>query len=122
MPVLGWIIKVTAVVGLSVRFGIQSEGVMADAKHYTAYNQETARLLVNEVVPKRALEELYQVPFHAAVQQADVASIMCAYGSLNGVNDCSSPFLYKSLSSWGFSAVQRRTRRRGIRDSAIEWR
>ncbi len=71
--------------------GIQSEDVMADAKHYSAYNQETARYLVNQVISGRALAEIYQVPFEAAVQQGHVATIMCSYGSLNGVNSCSSP-------------------------------
>jgi len=97
----------TAALGVANIEGIQSEGVMADAKHYTAYNQETARLLVNEVVSRRALEELYQPPFQAAVQQAHVASLMCSYGSLNGVNDCSSPFLFQSLSAWGFKGFVR---------------
>jgi beta-glucosidase len=77
--------------------GIQSVGVMAEAKHFTAYNQETARSTLNQKVSRRALEELYLAPFAAAVRYAHVASIMCAYGSLNGVNDCSSPLLYKTL-------------------------
>ena len=97
----------TAALGVANIEGIQSEGVMADAKHYTAYNQETARLLVNELVSPRALEELYQPPFRAAVQSAHVASLMCSYGSLNGVNDCSSPYIYRALTSWGFRGFVR---------------
>ncbi|MCU1495842.1 MAG: Beta-glucosidase, partial [Acidimicrobiaceae bacterium] len=87
--------------------GIQSEHVMADAKHYTAYNQETARVLLNQVVSQRALYELYLAPFAAAVEQGHVASIMCAYGSLNGVNTCSDPKLYSILQSWGFKGFVR---------------
>ena len=87
--------------------GIQSEKVMADAKHFTAYNQETARLILNEAVPARALEELYLAPFAAAVKQGHVASIMCAYGSIDGVNDCSDPKLYRALRSWDFSGFVR---------------
>jgi len=88
--------------------GIQSTGIMADVKHFTAYNQETARTLLDERISKRALEELYLAPFRAAVEDARVASIMCAYGSINGVNDCSDPFLYRTLyRQWGFEGFVR---------------
>lgn len=87
--------------------GIQSQTVMADAKHYTAYNQETARVILHEDVSRRALEELYLAPFAAAVRVGHVASIMCAYGALNGINDCSDPFLYKTLRTWGFTGFVR---------------
>jgi len=97
----------TAAMGVANIEGIQSTGVMADAKHYTAYNQETARVLINEVISPRALAEIYQPPFLAAVQQGHVASLMCSYGSLNGVNDCSSPSLYRTLTSWGFKGFVR---------------
>ncbi len=97
----------TAAMGVANIEGIQSQGVMADAKHYTAYNQETARFLVDQVISARALAELYQVPFEAAVRQAHVATIMCSYGSLNGVNTCSSPYVYQALKSWGFTGFVR---------------
>jgi beta-glucosidase len=97
----------TAAMGVANIEGIQSEGVMADAKHYTAYNQETARFLVDQVISARALNEIYQVPFEAAVRQGHVATIMCSYGSLNGVNSCSSPYLYQALEAWGFGGFVR---------------
>jgi beta-glucosidase len=97
----------TAAMGVANIEGIQSQGIMADAKHYTAYNQETARYLVDQVISARALAELYQVPFEAAVEQAHVATMMCSYGSLNGVNTCSSPYLYQALKSWGFDGFVR---------------
>jgi beta-glucosidase len=87
--------------------GIQSEGVMADAKHFTAYNQETARNVLDQRISLRVLEELYLAPFKAAVEQARVASIMCAYGAINGVNDCSNPTLYAALRSWNFPGFVR---------------
>lgn len=87
--------------------GIQSEAVMADAKHFTAYNQETARVILHEDVSRRALEELYLAPFAAVVRQGHVASLMCSYGALNGVNDCSDPWLYATLRSWGFTGFVR---------------
>jgi beta-glucosidase len=97
----------TAALGVANIEGIQSEGIMADAKHYSAYNQETARFLVDQVISARALAEIYQVPFEAAVKQGHVATMMCSYGSLNGVNACSSPYLYQALKSWGFAGFVR---------------
>ncbi len=83
----------SAVMGVADVDGIQSRDVMSDAKHFTAYTQETFRLNLREVVPGRALQELYDRPFEAVVTQAHVASLMCADGALNGVNDCSNPSL-----------------------------
>lgn len=97
----------TSVLGVASIEGIQSTGEMANAKHVSAYTQETARLLLNQVVPPRPLAELYNAPFKAAVQQAHVASVMCSYGSLNGVNICSDPYLYATLKSWGFTGFVR---------------
>ncbi len=92
----------TTVLGVANIAGIQSAGVMANAKHFTGYTQETARIRLDQVVPLRALAELYDAPFAAAVEQAHVASVMCSYGSLNGVNDCSDPYIYSALRRWGF--------------------
>lgn len=96
-----------SVMGVANIQGTQSQGVMAMAKHLGAYTQETARLKLDQIVSKRALEELYLAPFRAAVQQGHVASIMCSYGSINGVNSCSDPFLYSTLRAWGFQGFVR---------------
>ena len=97
----------TSVMGVAAIQGIQSAGVMADAKHLTAYTQETARANLNQSVSARVLAELYDAPFRAAVTQGHVASFMCSYGSLNGVNTCSNPRVYATLHSWGFSGFVR---------------
>jgi beta-glucosidase len=97
----------TGVMGTANVEGIQSQGVMADAKHFTAYTQETDRIRLNQDVSQQALEELYDAPFASVVQQGHVASIMCAYGSLNGTNTCSDPSLLALLRSWGFTGFVR---------------
>jgi beta-glucosidase len=97
----------TSILGVADVNGIQSTGDLADAKHYSAYTQETARLRLDQVVSARALAELYDAPFKAVVQQAHVASIMCSYGELNGVNSCSDPAMYATLKSWGFTGFVR---------------
>ena len=97
----------TSVMGVADAEGIQSRGVMASAKHFTAYNQETDRQALDQVVSQRALAELYDRPFEAVVTEGHVASVMCAYGLLNGINDCSDPSLYRLLRSWGFTGFVR---------------
>ena len=97
----------TSVMGVADVLGIQSTGELADAKHFTAYTQENARARINQVVSPRVLAEIYDAPFKAVVQQAHVASLMCSYGSLNGVNTCSDPLLYHLLASWGFTGFVR---------------
>lgn len=91
--------------------GIQSTGVMAEAKHFGAYTQETARARLNQVVSARALAEIYDAPFRAVVEQAHVAGLMCAYGRLNGVDTCADPKLYATLRSWHFSGFVRSDQR-----------
>jgi beta-glucosidase len=97
----------TGVMGVSTIEGIQSEGVMALAKHFSAYTQETARTRLDQLVPQRALVELYDAPFEMAVQQAHVAGLMCSVGMLDGVSDCADPDLYQALTSWGFKGFIR---------------
>ena len=62
--------------------GIQQQGVMAQAKHFIAY-EGADDVLVDE----QALHEIYAAPF-AAVIEAGVASIMCSYNRINGEYSC----------------------------------
>lgn len=62
--------------------GIQSQDVMAEAKHYLAYNGGG-----DVVVGQQALHEIYAAPFADAVK-AGVASIMCSYNKVNGAFAC----------------------------------
>jgi beta-glucosidase len=85
--------------------GIQDAGVLANVKHYIANNQETQRGSINEVIDDRTLHEIYMPGFKAAVQEAHVDSIMCAYPRVNGAHDCENePLLNGTLrAQWGFS-------------------
>jgi beta-glucosidase len=87
--------------------GIQSQGTIANIKHLTAYNQETYRVQLNQDVPLRSLVELYDAPFIPLIEQGHADSVMCSYGSLNGVNTCSDPVIYDLLKSWGFTGFVR---------------
>ncbi len=93
--------------GVANAEGIQSTGTMAMAKHFAVYNQETDRGEIDDVVSSRALQELYLPPFEAAVRQAHVSSVMCAYPQLNGTFQCQDPALLRQLDRWGFTGFVR---------------
>ena len=78
-------------IGASEVQGIQSQGVMAEAKHYVAYNGGD-----DVVVGQQALHEIYAAPFADAVQ-AGVASIMCSYNKVNGAFACGNPDTLQKL-------------------------
>ncbi|TML00154.1 MAG: glycosyl hydrolase [Actinobacteria bacterium] len=87
--------------------GFQSQGVMADVKHFAANNQEGqigvspifglygSRPFVNVHVDQRALHEIELTPFEMADIQAHSATTMCSYNLLEGQYACANPFLLK---------------------------
>ncbi|MFD4972086.1 glycoside hydrolase family 3 C-terminal domain-containing protein [Streptomyces sp. NPDC058424] len=89
--------------------GIQSQGVMADVKHFFANNQETDRESINEHIDERTQHEIYLPQFEAAVKQGDVASMMCAYNQVNGAFSCHNHQLLTELlkDDWGFKGFVR---------------
>ncbi|MEV5750717.1 glycoside hydrolase family 3 C-terminal domain-containing protein [Actinoallomurus sp. NPDC052308] len=89
--------------------GVQSQGVMAQAKHAAVYNQETYRngMSDNAIVDTRTLQEIYLPGFQAAVGQGAAASVMCAYSVINGKFACENPYilntaLYQQAGFTGF--------------------
>jgi beta-glucosidase len=90
--------------GVAEILGIQQEGVIAEAKHYDANNQEADRKTINEVIGERTLREIYMPAFEAAVKEGHAASIMCAYPSVNGQFGCENVHQLKDVlrGEWGF--------------------
>jgi beta-glucosidase len=96
--------------------GAQSQGVMADVKHFVANDQEGyagvplvtgtigGRVYVNVVVDQRTLHEIDLIPFEAAVRQGHTATLMCGYNKVNGAFDCEDASLLLGTleKSWGF--------------------
>ncbi|OAD01491.1 glycoside hydrolase family 3 protein [Mucor lusitanicus CBS 277.49] len=76
--------------------GIQSQGVMAVAKHLIGNEQETNRQLHSVHIDERTMHEVYLWPFARSVE-ADVASIMCSYNKINGVYACESDYAINHL-------------------------
>lgn len=72
--------------------GIQQQGVMAQAKHFIAYESGADEVVVGE----QALHEIYAAPFAAAIE-AGVASIMCSYNRVNGEYSCGNPATLQRL-------------------------
>ena len=73
----------TGLMGAGLIRGVQGQGVMAQAKHYVAYDTDASNVFVDP----QALHEIYVAPFVDAVK-ADVSSIMCSYNKLNGTYAC----------------------------------
>lgn len=94
----------TSQMGVAEIEGIQSQHIIADVKHYDANNQEADRFRVNEIVGERALHEIYLPAFDAAVHQAHVASVMCAYPKVNGTYNCQDDLLMNQIvkKDWAF--------------------
>ncbi|MHA1380404.1 MAG: glycoside hydrolase family 3 C-terminal domain-containing protein [Candidatus Helarchaeota archaeon] len=84
--------------------GVQSQRIAACIKHFVANNQEANRFTVSSEVSERALHEIYYPAFKAAVQEAEVWSVMSAYNKLNGVYCSENKYLLKNLlmNDWGF--------------------
>jgi beta-glucosidase len=84
--------------------GVQGKGVVANVKHYVGNDQETNRFGVNDDVDERTLREIYLPPFEAAVKDAHVGSVMCAYPKINGTFNCENPVLLNGVlkKEWGF--------------------
>ncbi len=85
--------------------GIQSQGVIAEVKHFAANNQEKDRLQVSANVDERTLREIYLPAFEAAVKDAKVGSIMAAYNKVNGTFSSENRHLLTDVlkREWGFT-------------------
>ncbi|MEU6852963.1 glycoside hydrolase family 3 C-terminal domain-containing protein [Actinacidiphila alni] len=79
--------------------GIQSQGPMAQVKHFAVYNQETNRNNTsdNAIVSDRAVREIYTPAFETAVTQGHADSAMCSYSAINGPFACENGPLQNGL-------------------------
>ncbi len=96
--------------------GFQSQGVMAQVKHFAANNQEGqlgasplegvvgGRFDTDVNADPRWLHEIEFPAFEAAVEQAHSATVMCSYNLLGGVYACANHYLlaHTLREEWGF--------------------
>jgi len=80
--------------GVAYIQGVQAQGVLAQVKHWVAYNQETYRNSPADdvIISRRALREIYMPAFGAAIEEAGASSVMCAYSTVNGAYACEDAF------------------------------
>jgi beta-glucosidase len=87
--------------------GVQSQGVIATVKHFTANNSEYDRHGINEIIDERTLREIYLPAFEAAVKQGHVGAVMDAYNLVNGEHMTQNSFLNVEVlkREWGFRGI-----------------
>ena len=115
---------VASQLGTSLIDGVQSQGVIADANIFVANNQEGqdptgvtampgsplgagaigSRYAIDAEVDQRTLREIYLAPFEAAVKNAHVGTVMCAYNLVGGTYNCEHGELLNGVlkREWGF--------------------
>ena len=82
----------TSRIGAAEIEGIQSQHVMAMAKHFIGYDSAGTDVWIDE----QTLHEVYLPPFEAAIG-AGVAAIMCSYNHLNGPYACGNDYTLTAI-------------------------
>jgi len=77
--------------------GIQGHPVIATAKHYNVNAQEENRLEVDAQLDERTLQEIYTLPFEAAVKDGHIGAVMGAYNKINGTFCCEHPHVLTEI-------------------------
>ncbi|MGH9683545.1 MAG: glycoside hydrolase family 3 N-terminal domain-containing protein [Candidatus Acidiferrales bacterium] len=87
--------------------GIQSQGVIATAKHFVANNEEYGRMDTSYDVDKRTLREIYLPAFEASVKEAKAGGVMDAYNLVNGTYMTQNDYLNDEVlkKEWGFDGI-----------------
>jgi beta-glucosidase len=87
--------------------GIQSQGVIATAKHFIANNSEYGRMDHSSDLDERTMREIYLPAFEASVKEAKVGAIMDAYNLVNGVYMTENSRLNVQIAKneWGFDGI-----------------
>lgn len=99
--------ELTARMAVAYITGVQAGGVAACIKHFVGNEQERERFTIDSHIDERTLHEAYLRPFEAAVQEADVRTVMAAYNYVNGEHACASSELLEGVlrDTWGFDGV-----------------
>lgn len=84
--------------------GIQSQHVVAVAKHYALNDQETGRTVLSANISAARARESDLLAFELAIEQGRPGAVMCAYNRVNGVHACESEWLLDRVlkGDWAF--------------------
>lgn len=87
--------------------GVQSVGIGTCVKHFAVNNQEAQRMVVDTLVDRRSLFEIYLPAFEASVTQAAPWTLMCAYNRFNGDYCSENEELLNHIlrDRWGFKGL-----------------
>jgi beta-glucosidase len=88
----------------SVMKGVQAQHVMGDIKHYALNDQESGRNAVNVNIDERSARESDLLAFEVALDEADIAAVMCSYNRVNGDYACENKYLLNDVlkNDWKF--------------------
>jgi beta-glucosidase len=108
------------VMGSAVVKGIQSQNVMACAKHFALNNIENSRFYLDVEIDERTLREVYLPHFKRVVQEGRVASLMSSYNLVNGTHASENAHLLDDIlrKDWGFEGFVSSDWVRGVRNGA----
>jgi beta-glucosidase len=87
--------------------GVQSQNVIATAKHYACNDQEWERNNYDSIVDERTLREIHLPAFEYAVKEANVHALMTAYNIVNGQHCSENKQLVIDIlkNDWGFKGI-----------------
>jgi hypothetical protein len=97
----------SGIIAAGVVRGVQSMGVAATVKHYTANNTEHERLKSNSRVSERALREIYLKNFETVIKLGDPWCIMSSYNHINNVKVAENNTLITEIprNEWGWQGL-----------------
>src|SRR5450631_2300875 len=97
----------SARLGVAYIRGVQGDGVLPSVKHFAANNEEFERHRIDANIDERTLHEIYLPAFKAAVQEANVWTVMSAYEKVNGKYCAENPYLLKDIlkQEFGFKGL-----------------
>jgi beta-glucosidase len=106
--------------GLAMVKGVQSENVMACAKHFALNSIENSRFYLDVEIDERTLREVYLPHFQKVVEEGNVASLMSAYNLINGIRCSEYAHLLTTIlrDEWGFKGFVTSDWIRGVRNGA----
>lgn len=99
---------VVATIGKAYIEGVQSQGIIATAKHFAGYSASIGgRNLAPAHIGRRELEDVFLLPFEVAVRDARIGSVMPAYVEIDGEPLHSDDNMLSQLlrERWGFEGT-----------------
>ncbi|GGL55061.1 glycoside hydrolase family 3 N-terminal domain-containing protein [Sporolactobacillus putidus] len=93
--------------GAALIEGVQSQGILAEIKHFAVNNKETNRKESDSRVSERALREIYLKGFEIAIKESRPRLVMSAYNLVNGIRTSENKDLLTHIlrNEWGYQGV-----------------